>query len=48
MLEPDGRIAAWLTGAELLYACNSSDVIGQRFPLFGLNKETYTVGMMRS
>ncbi len=35
LLEPCGKIAVWMAGAELLYACNSSEVIGQRFPLFG-------------
>ena len=34
LLEPCGLIAAWLAGAEILYACNGSEVIGRRFPLF--------------
>ena len=35
LLAPCGKIADWLAGAEVLYACHRSEVIGQRFPLFG-------------
>jgi PAS domain S-box-containing protein len=35
LLEPDGRVSDWLAGAELLYGCHRSEVLGHRFPLFG-------------